>query len=102
MAGIYRLASQKAKRRGLYCVACLGLLVSVALCTVHFEVRRHLKGIFLLTGKNGGSLLELKDDLYLGGGHRLSSARGTGQLFAGGWHGGQGFQNGIHGQAGNL
>jgi hypothetical protein len=51
----------------------LGLCTCVLIllfCTVHFDIKGHFDGIFLLQGREGWRY-ELKDDLYVGDGDRL-------------------------------
>ena len=63
-------AARTVRRKSFYAVVVLGLLLVLVLATVRFNIRGHLEGLFLLKGETG-SLLEVKDDLYLNDGLRL-------------------------------
>jgi hypothetical protein len=59
----------KLHRKKLLCLIVAGGLAALMLATVKINLTHNYEGLFLLKGK-GGALLEVKDDLFLGEGHR--------------------------------
>jgi hypothetical protein len=56
-------------RKKLLCLIFTGGLVALMLATVKLNLTHNYEGIFLLKGEDG-AIFEVKDDLYLGEGHR--------------------------------
>ena len=57
------------RKKRFFSIISICLLV-LAAATIRFNIKWHFEGLFLLKGADG-ALLEVKDDLYLGDGHRL-------------------------------
>ncbi|HEY6872969.1 MAG TPA: hypothetical protein VI298_09615 [Geobacteraceae bacterium] len=62
--------ASRPKKAALLAAAALAVPLLVMAVTVHFDIKGHWDGIFLLKGK-GWWRYELKDDLYVGDGDRL-------------------------------
>ncbi len=69
MSGIFSFFRSIRGKKLFYSIAFVALLLFVVVA-VRFNIKGHFEGLFLLKGEKG-SLVELKDDLYLGDGHRV-------------------------------